>query len=833
MILRRRRGPHGVVLAFLIPAFSEMASSQQTDRASLTVSVRTDQDAPAAGAAVTIGASSIAAHSKKTDDKGQTLFEGLAPGEYPLDVSSPGYGSLSTRVILAPGTSNRVDALLTSTSSRTDAITVSDSVPSEVEQRASVPVTLRREDVKYLPDRPGSVADALPLAPDIIRLPNGQLRILGSGEHRSTLLVNSADATDPGTGQFGATIPIDSVRAMNILSSPFLAEYGGFTADVVSVETRKAGEKWSFELNDPLPEFRFRSWHMRGLRSSTPRANFGGPIVHDRLYLMESLQYEMRATPIVTLPFPRNEERREGYNSFTELDYILNSTNVLTATVHAQHDHTRFANMDLFNPEPVSPNTAGSTYSVALTDRTALGGTLLESGLSASSFHSALWPQGQLPMTLTPTGNSGSYFNQQGRMASRFEWRETWSITRSGWGPHNLKFGSNLAEAVEHASVAENSVNIADTAGTLLETISFTAGSPIHRSDFDSAIFAEDHWTLGSRFAIESGVRAEQQAISHSVRIAPREGFAWTPLANGRTVIRGGVGVFYDRVPLNVYGFTSYPQQVSTYYGPNGAPLGPPVIFYNLTEAAVGSELPFIHARQEPGNFSPYSLNWNFQVEHTVGNWLRIRANYLNSFSEGLITINPRTVQGLSAFVLDGNGGSRLRQFELTSALRISKEREIHLSYVHESARGNLNDFSNYLSGFPGPIILPDRYTNLPGDVAHRMLAWGTLRFPWKIGLIPKVEYRSGLPYSSFDPMQNYFGAPNGMRYPGFLSVDARISKDLKINDKYSLRLSIAGSDLTNHFNPISLHSNTGDPLFNTFVGGYRRRFTADFDVLF
>ena len=483
--------PRGAALVLYLIVCSEVARSQQQERTSLTVAVRTDRDEPARDATIAISNLSAFAQSRNTDDKGVALFEELAPGEYSIDVSAPGYGGLKTRIVLDHGGDNRVDATLSSITSRTDAITVTDTVPASLEQGASVPITLRREDVKYLPERPASAADVLPLAPDIIRLPNGQLRLSGSGEHRSALLVNSADATDPGTGQFGATIPIDSVSTMNILSSPFLAEYGGFTSDVVSVETRKAGNKWTFELNDPLPEFRFRSWHMRGLRSATPRVSFGGPVIHDRLYLIESLQYEMRATPIVTLPFPRNEERREGFNSFTELDYILDSTNVITATLHAQRDHTRFANIDFFNPEPVSPDTAGVTYSAAVTDRTAIGGALLESGVSANSFHSKLWPQGYLPMTLTPTGNSGNYFNQQARTASRFEWRETWSMTRNGWGAHNLKFGSNLAEAVEHANVAESPVNIADSAGLLLETVSFTAGSPIHRSDFESAYFSE------------------------------------------------------------------------------------------------------------------------------------------------------------------------------------------------------------------------------------------------------------------------------------------------------------------------------------------------------
>ena len=47
------------------------------------------------------------------------------------------------------------------------------------------------------------------------------------------LIVNSADVTDPATGQFGLTVPIDSVEAVSVYQTPFLAEYGRFTSGVV------------------------------------------------------------------------------------------------------------------------------------------------------------------------------------------------------------------------------------------------------------------------------------------------------------------------------------------------------------------------------------------------------------------------------------------------------------------------------------------------------------------------------------------------------------------------------------------------------------------------
>src|SRR5208283_2267067 len=116
------------------------------------------------------------------------------------------------------------------------------------------------ESARELPGRPATVADALPLIPGVVRSPGGGLSISAAGEHRSALIVNSADVTDPATGQFGLTVPIDSVQTMNVYQTPFLAEYGNFSAGLVSVETRRGGEQWKGERNDPFPEITIRSY---------------------------------------------------------------------------------------------------------------------------------------------------------------------------------------------------------------------------------------------------------------------------------------------------------------------------------------------------------------------------------------------------------------------------------------------------------------------------------------------------------------------------------------------------------------------------------------------
>jgi hypothetical protein len=47
------------------------------------------------------------------------------------------------------------------------------------------------------------------------------------------------------------------------------------------------------------------------------------------------------------------------------------------------------------------------------------------------------------------------------------------------------------------------------------------------------------------------------------------------------------------------------------------------------------------------------------------------------------------------------------------------------------------------------------------------------------------------------------------------------------------LRFSVSGYNITNHSNPIEIHSNVDDPDFGIFFGRLKRKFRLDFDVLF
>jgi hypothetical protein len=183
---------------------------------------------------------------------------------------------------------------------------------------------------------------------------------------------------------------------------------------------------------------------------------------------------------------------------------------------------------------------------------------------------------------------------------------------------------------------------------------------------------------------------------------------------------------------------------------------------------------------------------------------------------------------------LNGDGSSRYRQAELTAKFAWKDGQNLVFSYTRSRAEGSLNGFDGYLGNFPSPLIRPDVYANLPSDLPNRFLLWGRLNLPrWSFQLLPIIEYRNGLPYVRLDQCQNYVNVPNSTRFPNFFSADTRVVKDFKVNPKYTLRLSVTGFNLTNHFNALAVHANTADPLEGIFFGNYHRRYRGDFEIIF
>jgi hypothetical protein len=233
------------------------------------------------------------------------------------------------------------------------------------------------------------------------------------------------------------------------------------------------------------------------------------------------------------------------------------------------------------------------------------------------------------------------------------------------------------------------------------------------------------------------------------------------------------------------------------------------------------------------GNFAPYSIASSLELEQAVGRLVVLQAKYMYRDSSGLVTVAPEQLNGENVLMAQGDGRSQYRALELAARVGVETRRNLFISYVHSSARGTLNTASGYLGNFPFPVVHADQFTNLPADVPNRVLVWGESPLPWKLKVTPLAEFRTGFPFAVINALQDYVGVPNQNRFPNFFSLDARFSRDFQVSSKYALRLSTRGLNLTNHFNPIAVHSNIGDTQFGTFFGVYKRQFKLDFDVLF
>src|SRR5258706_8532598 len=150
-----------------------------------------------------------------------------------------------------------------------------------------------------------------------------------------------------------------------------------------------------------------------------------------------------------------------------------------------------------------------------------------------------------------PDVNPGSYFNDQDRTSRRTEWLTTYGFTPSG-SAHLMKVGAGVTYEAFDGSSTSRPVDIVRTNGTLSQEIAFVGSGRLSRSRWGIQGYAQDSWTVSARLSVQYGARFDDDSITGDVNVAPRGSFTAAVTGDGRTIVRGGAGVFYDPIPLNV-----------------------------------------------------------------------------------------------------------------------------------------------------------------------------------------------------------------------------------------------------------------------------------------
>lgn len=778
-----------------------------------------------------------------TDEQGVAQFPtALTPGNYTLRVESPGFETFNRNdfVVKDGGITEITISLKVAAITGNVTITLLPDEATNVQAGSSTAAgTLQRQALQRLPLAAARVDEALPLIPGVVRSSTGEISIEGAREQQSTLLVNGLNASDPASGNFRLNLPIDSVESVQVFQHPYTAEYGAFTGGVAAVETRRGKDHWHFEINDFLPDLRFKGGHVRGIAEDTPRVNFNGPLIKDRLFLSQSLSYSIAKQPVRGLPFPVNETKSESQSYFSQFDLVLSNRHSQTFTFGYFPQRDQFVNLDFFRPQSVTPNYKQKDFVVTVRDRYQIREGLLQSAFSFKRFDADVWGQGESEQTLTPTVERGNYFATQARHSHRLELFEVYSApTKHFLGAgHEIKVGFDFNNVNNLLNYSARPVNVVRQDDTLVERIVFRGVRPIKTENREYVGFAQDRVLVRPNLSLDVGLRFEDQRIGKESNFAPRAGFAWSPFKGDRTVLRGGVGLFYDKVPLNIRSFGSYPWRIVTRYAADGLTVIDSRRFVNvLVDTQPIEPLDFRRKASRDTGFVPENLKWNVQLDQIITRWLEVRANLTGSRTDNIYIVNPELdFRGRSGIVLRSAGQATYRALEFTARFNLPHQDQFFVSYVRSRARGDLNDFNSYFGDFGAPVIRQNQYSNLPFDVPNRLLAWGTINLPRGFTIAPIFEVRSGFPYSVRDAEQNFVGVRNSdrTRFPTFLSLDAEIAKQFQVTKKYGVRLSLRAFNITNHFNPRDVRANTADPRFGELFASYHRFFSGGFDIVF
>jgi hypothetical protein len=763
-----------------------------------------------------------------SDSLGTYTFSGVAHGRYEITVMLAGFEVVSRRLTIDDNATLKIDfRLVPKQQTETVKVSAEDSGVNLTSSSGGAPA-LNENLLKSLVQRNQDFQDALPLLPGVVRGLDGLIRIKGGRTNQTNTLVNSASVTDTFTGQPALSLPSVAIHSVQVLSNPFSSEYGQFASGVVNVDTRGGTDEWKWLFEDPIPRFRWIDHrHTHGVESASPHLTFAGPLEKGKAFIFQSLQYGYDTVTVPSLPDPNNVRIVEKINTYTQLDWNPSASHRFTTVFALDPQNTDYANINTFNPQPVTANDRQRDYFLSVTHRWILNnGGFLQTLFSSKQLDARVYPATQNgEMVLFPEQNSGSYFEQQQRNTKLNQWSQTLHLRPiEHAGRHLPIFGYSWLHSSYQGQIMNFPVRVFRDDGTLSSSITYSSAIDSQATVNDFAFFVQDNWQIHRRFALDLGLRFDHASLSSEhVNVAPRIGFVFAPTRGNRTAIRGGFGVFFDKIPINVAIFDRFPAQTITSYALDGRTIG-------------GSPATFSHVAPD-SLFVPFSLGWTLQFDRELRRDLLIRLGYEERHAFREFFVDPlQPVDRSPQLLLLNSGHQDYREFLAMLRWQANERTTVFASYVHSRAFGDLNDYNRYFGNYPYPLISPNQYGPLSSDAPDRGLFWDIIGLPHKLDFIPILDVHSGFPYSRIDRNWSYIGPENRAgRFPTFLALDTKLQYpvDFTFHDhRIQFRAGLSVYNVLNHFNPRDVQEYFASPNYGTFYNSIGRlwRIDGDFD---
>ena len=492
---------------------------------------------------------------------------------------------------------------------------------------------------------------SLPLIPGVVRGPDGHVNLKGTRNTQSGALVNSANVTDPVTGSPALNLPIDVVASVQVVSNPYDPQYGKFTGAVSTVSTKTSDyEQFHFSVQNFIPRLRDRDGIISGIGAATPRMTLTGPIVKDRIAVTQSFEYRFVRTPVNSLPPAERDTKLESFDSYTQFDFILSPKQTAAISVAAYPQKLDYLGLNTFTPQPSTPDFHQRGYQFNAQHRYLIGKEgVLSSQFSYKRFDADVTTQSDDPYRLLLETTEGGFFNRQARRTSRTSLQETYQL--APWqfaGSHQFTVGLSYEHSTYQGRQTFLPVEIDGVVSNEpVESISFTSPTSFRISQNETAWFAGDQWAILPRLTLSFGLRFDNDTITSSTHAAPRAGFLLSLTGDGKTLLKGGVGRFYDRVPLMAPALTDLPDRIVTVLGQNGVALSS-VSYQNKIIGELRS---------------PRSTSWNLELDRQILAGLLLRIAYEQRNTTDDFVVSPVSSGTTGALELSNSGSDSYREF--------------------------------------------------------------------------------------------------------------------------------------------------------------------------
>jgi hypothetical protein len=579
----------GLGLSLLAVVLTAATATAQTG-GTLQGSVTDDQGLALPGVTVTLKNIETGwTRTVVTNSEGWYRAPALPPGPYDITAELTGFASaVRSRIPLTVGQELTVRIEMR-VAALQETVTVTGAAPLVETTSNTIGTTVSRAQLDSLPV-PGRTFTALAqTAPGVTGVGGGGVNAGGQLNRNNSFRIDGVSNENNVLASPRGGLSLEAVREYVVIANQFAAEYGDASGAVISVVTRSGtndltGRAFlfhrdeSFDARDPFSKAQgsgqapFSQQRFGGF--------VGGPIKKDRMQYFgtyEGVRADKTAV-ITSLLVPPSE--REVPNDETGNQYFARTDNRFgdRQSIFVRY---RLDEQKEFNEGVGGLNTIERRRDTINRNQDAVfNHTAVLSTRRLNEFRVQLarhFADNIVPWSLDsptinrPSGNFGKAANMpQGRTEDRIELVDNFSYSLT---THDLKAGIDFSW-IRTRSYFEN-----NTGGTFTFTTDLAfdpdnlatfptqytrniGDSRLRRRNNTLGLFVQDSWRVRSNFTLNYGVRYDREnafkeaaAVEDAnLNLAPRVGFAWDPFDDQKTVVRGGGGLYYSKVFLNITG---------------------------------------------------------------------------------------------------------------------------------------------------------------------------------------------------------------------------------------------------------------------------------------